>query len=73
MEGLVELKNGAVAHEDDFVGIVNEYFTSFCKLLFSYVNRSRKMVFSKQWTMGEREYKALFADKRRHSGNMLYR
>jgi hypothetical protein len=45
MEELVELKNGAVAHEGDFVGIVNEYFTSFCKLLFSYVNRSRKMVF----------------------------
>lgn len=66
MEGPVQLKNGAVAQEDDFVGIVNEYFTSFCKLLFSYVNRTRKMVFSKQWTMGEREYKAVFADNVRY-------
>jgi hypothetical protein len=45
MEELAELKKGAVAHEGDFISMVNEYFTGFYKPLVSWVNRLRKVVF----------------------------
>ncbi|GIK06015.1 hypothetical protein Aspvir_010133 [Aspergillus viridinutans] len=45
MEELAELKKGAVAHEGDFISMVNEYFTGFYKPLVAWVNRLRKVVF----------------------------
>ncbi|KAB8227915.1 protein kinase family protein [Aspergillus alliaceus] len=45
MEELAELKKGAVAHEGDFISMVNDNFTEFYKPLVPWVNRLRKVVF----------------------------
>ncbi|KAK1142575.1 hypothetical protein N8T08_007551 [Aspergillus melleus] len=45
VEELAELKKGAVAHEGDFISMVDEYFTGYYKPLMPWVNRLRKVVF----------------------------
>ncbi|KAL4784889.1 hypothetical protein BJX76DRAFT_197301 [Aspergillus varians] len=59
MEELAEFKKGVVAHEGDFVSMVNENFTFYYQPLALWVNRLRKVVFpgGGRW---EREDKALY-------------
>ncbi|KAE8154986.1 hypothetical protein BDV25DRAFT_170316 [Aspergillus avenaceus] len=45
MEELAERKKGAVAHEGDFISMVNDNFTEFYRPLVPWVNRLRKVVF----------------------------
>jgi hypothetical protein len=60
MEELAELKKGAVAHEGDFVSMVNEHFTKHYKPLAPWVSRLRKLVFPNggRW---EKEDKGLYS------------
>ena len=60
MEELANLKKGTVAHEGDFVRMVDEHFTEFYKPLAPWVNRLRKVVFPNggRW---EKEDKELYS------------
>jgi hypothetical protein len=60
-EVLAELKKGAVAHLGDTIRMVKNTSPAFISLA-SWVNRLRKV--------GEIEYRAILADKGRHSGSM---
>ncbi|KAE8397967.1 hypothetical protein BDV37DRAFT_276489 [Aspergillus pseudonomiae] len=63
MEELAELKKGTVAHEGDFLHMVEDLFTDFYKPLGPWVNRLRKVVFPNggRW---EKETKDLYVQMR---------